>query len=106
MNQVLKRMNGRLLPFGLWHFLRRRSIVTQARALLTGVLPEARQSGLYQLLIADIVGRAVKRGYTSGELSWTLDDNDDVNAGIVAAGGKRQKTYRLYERTLITRSGG
>src|SRR5262249_45848703 len=31
LNQVLKRMNGRLLPFGLWHFLKRRSIINRTR---------------------------------------------------------------------------
>src|SRR5437660_2456239 len=38
LNQVLRRMNGRLLPFGLWHFLNRRSIIKRARLVLPGVL--------------------------------------------------------------------
>ena len=102
MNQVLKRMNGRLLPFGIWHFLRRASIVDRVRVILAGVLPEMRQIGLWPLLIADLFERGVRRGYRSGELSWTLEDNDDVNAGIQAAGGVHQKTYRLYERPVTT----
>jgi hypothetical protein len=99
-NQVLKRMNGRLLPFGLVHFLRRRSIITRARLALLGVLPEVRRIGLYPLLIFESYRRGVARGYTRGELSWTLEDNDLINAGIEAAGGRRYKTYRLYEKPL------
>jgi GNAT superfamily N-acetyltransferase len=99
-NQVLKRMHGRLLPFGLVPFLRRGSIINQARALLLGVVPELRRSGLYPLLIAESVRRGVARGYRRAELSWTLEDNDAVNAGIEAAGGVRNKIYRLYERRL------
>jgi GNAT superfamily N-acetyltransferase len=99
-NQVLKRMNGGLLPFGLIHFLRRRSIVTRSRLLLLGVVPEARRLGLYPLLISEIHRRAVARGYTRGELSWTLEDNHLIHAGIEAAGGRRYKTYRLYEKPL------
>jgi hypothetical protein len=99
-NQVLKRMGGRLFPFGLVHFLRRRAIVDQARLLLLGVLPELRGAGLYPLMIADIHRRAVARGYRRGELSWTLEDNDLVNTGIEAAGGRRHKTYRLYEKPI------
>ncbi len=99
-NQVLKRMNGRLLPFGFLHFLRRRQITTRARVLLVGVVPEARRIGLYPLLIHESHRRFVARGYTRAELSWTLEDNDAVNTGIEAAGGRRYKTYRLYEKSL------
>jgi hypothetical protein len=99
-NQVLKRMRGRLLPFGLLHFLRRRSIVDQLRVLLLGVVSDLRNTGLYPLLIAELTRRAAAGGYRRAELSWTLEDNDAVNAGIEAAGGRRSKTYRLYEKRL------
>ena len=100
LNQVLTRMNGRLLPFGLFHFLRRRSIIDRARVLLLGVLPEFQRLGLYPLLIAELHRRGRAQGYTRGELSWTLEDNHLVNAGIVAAGGRHHKTYRIYEKPL------
>ena len=100
LNQVLKRMNGRLFPFGLVHFLRRKSIVNRVRVLLLGVLPAFRKRGLYPLLIAELQRRAVAQGYQRAELSWTLEDNDAVNAGIEAAGGHRHKTYRLYEKPV------
>jgi GNAT superfamily N-acetyltransferase len=99
-NQVLKRMNGRLLPLGLWHFLRRRSIITRARVVLLGVVAEHRRLGIYPLLVAELHRRAVANGYRRGELSWTLEDNDDVNGGIVAAGGSLYKKYRIYEKAL------
>ncbi len=99
-NQVLKRMQGRLFPFGLWHFLRRRTIITRVRAALLGVLPDYRHLGLYPLLISEVHRRAVAHGYTRAELSWTLEDNRAVNAGIEASGGRRSKVYRLYEKPL------
>ncbi len=104
-NQVLKRMNGRLLPFGVFHFLRRGSIINQARVLLVGVVSELRHIGLYPLLTAEIFRRGVERGYRTAELSWTLEDNEAVNAGIEAAGGRRCKTYRLYEKRWDGREG-
>jgi len=100
LNQVLKRMNGRLLPFGLWHFLKRRSIITRVRMVLLGVLAECRHIGVYPLLISELHRNAFANGYTRGEMSWTLEDNDDVNAGIMAAGGRVYKKYRLYEKAL------
>ncbi|MFN7981696.1 MAG: hypothetical protein U0Q11_07550 [Vicinamibacterales bacterium] len=100
LNQVLARMNGRLLPTGIWHFLRRRSIVTRGRMLMLGVLPRVRRIGLYPLLIAEARTRGVQAGLTSAEVGWTLEDNEAINAGIEAAGGRRYKTYRLYEKRI------
>jgi hypothetical protein len=99
-NQVLKRMNGNLWPFGIFHFQRRRAIVDQARVLLLGVVPDFRRLGLYPLLIAEIYRRGQARGYRRAELSWTLEDNDTVNAGIEASGGRHYKTYRIYEKRV------
>ena len=99
-NQVLKRMHGRLLPFGLLHFLNRKRIVNRVRLVLLGVIPEYRSRGLYPLMVAEAHKRAVANGYLQGEMSWTLEDNDEINAGIVAAGGRRSRTYRLYEKPL------
>jgi hypothetical protein len=93
-------MNGRLFPFGLWHFFRRRSLVTQGRLLLLGVLPELQSTGLYALLVVEMYRRAKRAGLRRAELSWTLEDNVAINAGIEAAGGRRHKTYRLYEKHL------
>jgi len=98
-NQVLKRMRGRLLPVGFIHFLRRRSIMNRGRLLLLGVEPEFRHTGLYPLLIAELHKRGRNR-YVEVELSWTLEDNDAINAGIEAAGARRYKTYRLYRKEL------
>lgn len=99
-NQVLKRMRGDLLPVGIFHFLRRKRIITQARLLLLGVLPELRRIGLYPLLIAESHRRTVANGYVRGEMGWTLEDNAVINTGIEATGSHRSKTYRLYEKPI------
>lgn len=99
-NQVLARMNGRLFPFGFIHFLRRRTLVNELRLLLLGVVPEVRRIGLYPLMIQEIYQRAQAQGYVKAELSWTLEDNDLINTGIVAAGGYHSRTYRLYDKPL------
>lgn len=99
-NQVLKKMNGRLFPFGIIHFLRKKSIITGLRLILLGVVPDARKLGLYPLLIAHSHHNAVLGGYKVAELSWTLEDNELVNSGIEATGGRRYKTYRVYDKPL------
>src|SRR5687767_2360795 len=45
-DQVLARMKGRLLPFGWWHFLRRKRHITQLRVFALGVLPQHQHLGV------------------------------------------------------------
>jgi hypothetical protein len=99
-NQVLKRMNGSLLPLGVLHFLRRRRIVTRGRMLMLGVLPRVRRLGLYPLLIVESLERGKRLGLERAEVGWTLEDNVLINDGIEAAGGRRSKVYRLYEKPI------
>lgn len=99
-NQVLARFNGRLIPFGIVHLLRRKAIIDRARLVMLGVLPEHRNKGFDLLLIHEIVTRAKANGIVEGECGWTLEDNDAINHGIEAAGGVRNKTYRIYQKNL------
>ena len=99
-NQVFSRFNGRLLPFGIFHLLRRKSIIDRARLVMLGVLPEYRNKGLEMLLIYEIVKRAAANGIVEGECGWTLEDNHAINNAIMAAGGVHNKTYRLYQKEV------
>jgi GNAT superfamily N-acetyltransferase len=99
-NQLFKRMNGRLLPFGVFHLLRAHRYIDQARLSILGVLPEYRYKGLELLLIQEIYQRGAARGYVRGECSWVLEDNTAMNEGIRAAGCTLYKIYRLYQKPL------
>jgi len=100
LNQVLARTNGRLLPFGIFQLLNRRKIITQGRLAILGVLKEYRRKGFEVLLIAESAQRGRKLGWTGGECSWILEDNDAMNRGIEAAGAELYKTYRVYQKAL------
>ncbi len=99
-NQLFQRMNGRLLPTGIFTLLRRRSIITRTRLPIMGIMPEFRNRGLELVLINDVAMNAMKRGYTDGECSWVLETNTATNRAIEAAGGTAYKTYRLYQKDL------
>ena len=45
-NQVLKKMNGRLLPLGWWHFLRKARTIDRVRVGFLGVKPEFQHTGV------------------------------------------------------------
>jgi len=99
-NQVFAKFNGRLLPTGIFHLLRRKRIINQARLVMLGVLPEYRNRGFDLLLIQEFIRRALANGIVGGECGWTLEDNHAINRAIEAAGGVRNKTYRIFQKEL------
>ncbi|HEX7003394.1 MAG TPA: hypothetical protein VF168_04325 [Trueperaceae bacterium] len=99
-NQVLKQIHGRLLPFGIFKLLNRRKIIDRGRLPILGVMPEFRNRGLELVLIDEIARRGAKHGYVEGECSWVLESNSAMNRGIEAAGLTLYKTYRLFQKTV------
>jgi GNAT superfamily N-acetyltransferase len=99
-NQVLKRMGGRILPFGVFHFLNRKRIVDQVRLPILGVAPEHRNKGFEVAMVHERYERTIAKGYEGCECSWTLVDNRPMNHIIEAGGGRRYKTYRIYQKDL------
>jgi GNAT superfamily N-acetyltransferase len=99
-NQLFKRMRGRLLPFGILHFLNRKRIIDQGRLPILGVAPEHRNKGIELAMIYELYGRAIAKGYKRYECSWTLEDNGPMNHIIEAGGARLYKTYRIYQKDI------
>ena len=102
LNQALARLrDGRLLPFGWWRLTRALPAVNQARLIALGVLPAFRKRGLEALLVVGARAAVRQLGYRGAELSMTVEDNTLIESTIAAAGGRRTKTYRVYEKALV-----
>jgi GNAT superfamily N-acetyltransferase len=99
-NQVLRKMNGRLLPFGWWHFLRRRAIMDRVRVSFLGVKPEYQHTGVAAQLYIEHFDVADRTHRKWGEMGWILETNRAMNRGMEAMGGRIVKRYRVYERRL------
>ncbi|MFY9487987.1 MAG: hypothetical protein WAP35_04730 [Solirubrobacterales bacterium] len=99
-NQVLKHLNGRLLPFGWLKFLWYRRKIDRIRVFALGVKPRYRTTGLGARLYTEHFAAAAKTGVTGGTMGWTLETNKPVNKVITSMGGQVIKRFRLYERTL------
>jgi hypothetical protein len=105
-NEVIRDLDGKLLPTGLAKLLWRLKVVgpKTARLALLGIRRKYRNvrkyAGLSTYIYAKMnrAGRDV--GIQWGELSWTDEDNSPVNVGIRFMGGKIYKRYRVYERAL------
>jgi len=99
-NEALIRINGRLMPLGIFTFLRYRKKIKGMRALVFGLVREYHRSGLSYLLYSELEKNAKQRGYQWGELSWQLEDNDAINKFAFSIGAKIYKKYRIYERPV------
>jgi GNAT superfamily N-acetyltransferase len=99
-NQVQKKMKGKLLPLGWWYFLNKGKIIDRVRVGFLGVMPEYQHTGVAAALYIehfDIAERTRRKG---GEMGWILETNKAMNRGMEAMGGRIVKRFRVYERLL------
>jgi hypothetical protein len=100
-NQVLAKLNGRLLPTGWLRFLLGKGKVDQLRVLALGVKHDYRHSGVAAGLYLKHLETAAAPGkIEGGEMGWILETNGPMNRAMEGMGGKVVKKYRLYEKAL------
>lgn len=99
-NQALARMKGRVLPFGWWHFLRRRRYIDRLRVFALGVLPDYQHLGVAAALYERHLESAQDPGPSGGHMGWILETNKPMNRAMKGMGGKVVQRYRIYERAL------
>jgi hypothetical protein len=100
LNQVLRKMNGRLLPLGWWRYLRKNKTMTWIRIGFLGVKPEYQHTGVAAKLFVEHFDTADRTQSKDGHCGWTLETNSAINAGMEAMGLHVNKRYRMYERAL------
>ena len=99
-NQVLKKLNGRLLPFGWFTALRERKKIDKVRVFALGVKPDYQHTGVAAGLYKRHYEMAASTPQDGGETGWILEVNKPMNRGMEAMGGKIVKTYRIYGKDL------
>ncbi len=99
-NQVLKKMNGRLLPFGLFTILLNKKKINNLRVIIMGVKPEFQKKGIDSVFYLETIKNGNKNGYRGAEISWVLEDNMPMRMTAEKLGAKIYKTYRIYRKSL------
>jgi GNAT superfamily N-acetyltransferase len=95
-NQLFKKMNGRLFPFGIVRLLTQKRRINAARILTLGIIPEYQKKGIDAVIYWELLNNAAKLGIYTGEASWILEDNEMMNNAILNMGGELYKRYRIY----------
>ena len=99
-NEVIRKTNGHLFPFGWWHLLTAKGKVKRLRLISTNVLPEYQKWGLGLVTLVLLLPHALKAGIEIGEFSWVLESNSLSRGTIERGGATKSKTHRLYDRSL------
>ena len=99
-NQVFKRMNGRLLPLGWLKFLLGRRKIDRLRVGFLGVKPEYQHTGVAAAMWAEHFRMAAVKPQSGGEMGWILETNTAMNRAVEGMGGRIVKRYRVYERVF------
>lgn len=105
-NEVIRDLNGRLLPFGwlklLWRL--KVSYPKTARIPLMGVRKRYQQGplgpALAFLVINALRAPGIKSGIQEVDMSWILEDNKAMRNIIESNGGVPYKRYRIYQKAL------
>jgi GNAT superfamily N-acetyltransferase len=99
-NQVTKKMNGRLLPLGWLRFLAGKRKIDRVRVFALGVKPEYQHTGIAARFYVRHIETAAAVGVSGAETGWILETNEAMNRAMEGMGGHVVKRYRLYEKPL------
>jgi GNAT superfamily N-acetyltransferase len=107
LNEAIRDLNGRLLPFGWLKLLWRLKVryPRTARIPFMGVRKQYHGSllgaALAFMVIIDGQPYALSRGIKKVELSWILEDNKGTRDIIESLGAVVYKRYRIYSKDLV-----
>jgi GNAT superfamily N-acetyltransferase len=99
-NQIIRKLDGRLFPFGIFRLMWGRKRINVARAMAVAMVPGYQQSGLAVVLLDRLVEAAKPWGLKGWEFSWVLESNASSRGTLKRAGTKLTKTWRIYDRAL------
>ncbi len=99
-NEVLRHLNGKIGLIGAIKYLYYSKKIKKIRVMLLGVKHGFQKKGIEGVLYIETFKRGIQNNYRLAECSWVLESNPLMQHGLEAMGGKRQKTYRIYEAPL------
>jgi hypothetical protein len=99
-NVLIRRMNGRLWPFGWAQFLLGSRHLRSAVFQFIGTSPALQNKGLIRIVTSEIVRRLQKAGFTTLDATWIGDVNVKSQAQTRALGMREKHRLALYEKAI------
>ncbi|MCH5378266.1 MAG: hypothetical protein JJ992_30280 [Planctomycetes bacterium] len=99
-NELLARMNGRILPFGWIPYLRYRRKIRKYVVYVYASTPRAEAMGAAAVLYKHYFDACFRKGIMDCETGYVLETNTPMRNSIENLGGQVRKRYQLYEKPL------
>jgi len=96
-NPIVKKIDGRLFPFGFLRLIRAKRHIKRVRILSINVAPEYQRWGLGLSLMNALVPKSLELGLEEAEFSWVAESNSMARQGLDRGGAKLIKTYRMFD---------
>lgn len=84
----------------IFRLLRERRRIERVRLMFFGIVPKYRKLGVDAVLFEEVLDHARDHGYRQCDISMLLETNDMVIRAAEHMGGRRYKTWRIYEKAL------
>jgi hypothetical protein len=95
-NPRIKKIDGRLFPFGFLTLLSRKPF-KRFRAISTTVVPEYQMWGVGITLLAGLIPAVKATGLQEAEFSWVAESNHLSRSSLERGGAILEKTHRMYD---------
>jgi hypothetical protein len=100
-NQAFRQLkNGRLLPFGVFKFLRYRKRINALRVFVQFVVPDWQNKAVNAAIFLHIFRKAKEKGIYSADGSTIGELNLPSRLSVENLGGKHYRTYRTYRKNI------
>lgn len=99
-NPRIRKINGRLFPFGFMRLLFNKKKIKKLRLISTNVVPEYQKWGIGLALTYRLVPEILEWGIQEAEFSWVLETNRLSRGTIERGGAVLEKTYRMFDCDL------
>ena len=96
-NPRIKKIDGRLFPFGFLTLINKRRPFKRFRAIATAVIPEYQKWGVGLVLLKALIPKVLESGLQEAEFSWVLESNHLSRRSLEKGGALLEKTYRIYD---------
>lgn len=96
-NPIIKKIDGRLFPFGFLQILWGRKSLKAVRVISSNVLPEYQMWGIGLVVVAHLLPSILTWGVQEAEFSWVLESNRLSFGSLKRGGAKITKKYRMYD---------
>ena len=106
-NEAIRDMNGKLLPFNWAKLIWRMKIrgLKSARMPLMGIRKKLQRRPVGAAFAYKMIEMTntenMKRGLVHSETSWILESNEGMLSMLIDMGCRIYKTYRVYEKALV-----